>query len=586
MAREVLRTPDARFEQLPEFPFAPRYVDVEGSLRMHYVDEGPKEGPVVLLMHGEPTWSFLYRKMIPIFVRSGIRAIAPDLIGFGRSDKPIARDAYTYANHVAWMKAWLDALDLRDVTLFGQDWGSLIGLRLAAENEARFSRIVIANGFLPTARQSTPRAFRAWRAFARYSPVFPIGRIVASGCVTKPSKAVRDAYDAPFPSDAHKVGARVFPALVPTDEHDPAVPANRAAWDVLGRWEKPFLTLFGKNDPILGAADKPLQAHIPGAKDQPHERFWGGHFVQEDRGDHLADAIVRWIGVVALLCLIGCSADDSPLLPGDATTADILPSDAHADPDVSYPDVIIGKPEPYKTQVALAYCTRMKNCCAGLSGAFDYNACIAAVTDNGWQNTNAGLGIPGISDRAHLTIDKASAQACIGGLVTMSCPTLSSFEVKNLVAACTKAVVGNQITGGDCVTSIECQPTDYCDFDVDGGPARCATLLDAGAACGQDHYENGLSSDECAYKSGPTPPQFCNYDTRPTKSGYFCASLRADGSSCRSDNECQSGLCVAIPDGGGPAVTCVGSSCVCHSVVDFGSHLCGLDKAPSDAGAD
>jgi haloalkane dehalogenase len=292
---EALRTPDDRFVNLPEFPFAPHYVDVGDGLRAHYLDEGPTDGPIVLLLHGEPTWSFLYRKMIPIFAQNGIRAIAPDLIGFGRSDKPIDRDVYTYARHVGWMKAILESLDLKGVTLVGQDWGSLIGLRLAAENEARFSRIVIANGFLPTARQSVPRAFRIWRAFARFSPIFPIGRIVASGCVTKPSKAIRAAYDAPFPSDAYKVGARVFPALVPTDENDPAVPANRAAWDVLGRWEKPFLTLFGKNDPILGRADAPLQKHIPGTKGQPHERFWGGHFVQEDRGDHLAETIARWM---------------------------------------------------------------------------------------------------------------------------------------------------------------------------------------------------------------------------------------------------------------------------------------------------
>jgi haloalkane dehalogenase len=291
----VLRTPDERFENLPDFPFAPHYIDVESSLRMHYVDEGT--GPVVLLLHGEPTWSFLYRKMIPILVKAGFRAIAPDLIGFGRSDKPADRDAYTYAKHVAWMKAFLDGVDLDDATLFGQDWGSLVGLRLAAENESRFSRIVIANGFLPTADRGVPRAFRIWRAFSRYSPVFPIGRIVASGCVTKPSPAVRKAYDAPFPSDAYKVGARVFPSLVPTDASDPAVPANRAAWDVLGRWEKPFLTLFGKNDPILGRADKPLHEHIPGTKDQPHERFWGGHFVQEDRGDHLAEAMVKWMAI-------------------------------------------------------------------------------------------------------------------------------------------------------------------------------------------------------------------------------------------------------------------------------------------------
>jgi haloalkane dehalogenase len=291
----ALRTPDVRFANLPEFPFEPRYVDVDG-LRMHYIDEGPRDGRTVLMLHGEPSWCFLYRKMIPVFVRAGFRAIAPDLIGFGRSDKPTAPGAYTYAAHVAWMKTFVEKLDLRDVTLVGQDWGSLIGLRVAMENEPRFARIVIANGFLPTADRRVPPAFRIWRAFARYSPAFPIGRIVASGCATKLPRRVRAAYDAPFPSSKYKVGARVFPSLVPTDPGNPAVPANRAAWEALGRWNKPFLTLFGKNDPILGGADKPLQKHVPGAQGQPHERFWGGHFVQEDRGDYLAEAIVRWVG--------------------------------------------------------------------------------------------------------------------------------------------------------------------------------------------------------------------------------------------------------------------------------------------------
>jgi len=230
----------------------------------------------------------------PEFVES-MRAIAPDLIGFGRSDKPVRAEDYTYARHVGWVKRLIDTLDLRDTTLVAQDWGSLVGLRVAAENTERFGRIAIANGFLPTARQPVGPAFRIWRGFSRWSPVFPIGRIVASGCVTKPDASVRRAYDAPFPTSAHKAGARIFPSLVPTDERDPAIPANRAAWEVLGRWEKPFITLFGKNDPILGGADKPLQNHIPGAKGQPHERFWGGHFIQEDRGDYLATAIVNWM---------------------------------------------------------------------------------------------------------------------------------------------------------------------------------------------------------------------------------------------------------------------------------------------------
>jgi haloalkane dehalogenase len=291
----ILRTPEARFENLPDYPFEPNYAEVGDGLRMHYVDEGPKDGPTLLLLHGEPTWSYLYRKMIPPLVRAGLRTIAPDLIGFGKSDKPSRIEDHSYAKQVAWTGRLLEALDLRDLTLVAQDWGSLIGLRLAAERRSRFARIVIANGFLPTARQKTPPAFRIWRAFARYSPYFPVGRIVASGCVEKPTPDEIRAYDAPFPTRAYEAAARALPALVPTEETDPAVPANRAAWDELGRWEQPFLALFGKNDPILGRADAPLIAHIPGAKGQPHERFWGGHFVQEDRGDHLAEAIVKWM---------------------------------------------------------------------------------------------------------------------------------------------------------------------------------------------------------------------------------------------------------------------------------------------------
>ena len=292
----VLRTPDDRFVNLPGYPFAPKYKEVEPGLRMHYVDEGPGSGQVVLLLHGEPSWSYLYRKMIPPLAAAGFRAIAPDLIGFGKSDKPADPGDYTYARHVAWIVALVEQLALREIILVCQDWGSLIGLRVAAEHPERISRIVVANGFLPTADRKAPTAFRLWRAFARFSPVFPIGRIVASGCVTKLAPEIRAAYDAPFPSADYMAGARVFPALVPVEEENVAVPDNRRAWEVLGRWRKPVLTLFGKNDPILGSADVPLQRHIPGCQGQPHERFWGGHFVQEDRGDYLAQRIIAWAG--------------------------------------------------------------------------------------------------------------------------------------------------------------------------------------------------------------------------------------------------------------------------------------------------
>jgi len=295
---DVLTTPDSRFENLAGYPFAPHYLEVAASdtqpLRMHYVDEGPADGPPIVLLHGEPTWSYLYRTMIPPLADGGHRVLAPDLIGFGRSDKPSRIGDYSYLRHVEWVTSWLEHLDLRDVTLFVQDWGSLIGLRIAAEQSDRIARIVVANGFLPTAERRTPPAFYAWRAFARYSPVLPAGRLVAAATVHKVPAEVRAGYDAPFPDKTYQAGARAFPLLVPTSPRDPAVPANRAAWEALGRWEKPFLAVFGARDPILGRADRPLIGHVPGAAGQPHARINGGHFVQEDCGPELAARILSW----------------------------------------------------------------------------------------------------------------------------------------------------------------------------------------------------------------------------------------------------------------------------------------------------
>jgi haloalkane dehalogenase len=295
---EVLRTPDSRFENLAGYPFAPQYLEVAASdtqpLRMHYLDEGPADGPPIVLLHGEPTWSYLYRTMIPPLADGGYRVLAPDLIGFGRSDKPSRIEDYTYLRHVEWVTSWLEQLDLRDVTLFVQDWGSLIGLRIAAEQSDRIARIGVANGFLPTAQRRTTPAFYAWRAFARYSPVLPAGRLVAFATVHKVPAEVRAGYDAPFPDKTYQAGARAFPLLVPTSPADPAVPANRAAWEALGRWDKPFLAVFGARDPILGKADRPLIDHVPGAAGQPHARINGNHFVQEDCGPELAERILSW----------------------------------------------------------------------------------------------------------------------------------------------------------------------------------------------------------------------------------------------------------------------------------------------------
>ncbi len=292
---EVLRTPEERFENLPGYPFVPNYVEIAG-LRMHYVDEGPRDAEPVLLLHGEPSWSFLYRKMIPIFVEAGLRAVAPDFFGFGRSDKPASRDDYSYQFHVDSLWRLIEALGLSDITLVGQDWGGLIGLRVAAEHPERFSRIVAANTFLPTGDQPPGEAFLRWQRFSQEAPELPIGRIVNGGCVSELPADVIAAYDAPFPDERYKAGARAFPLLVPTRPDDPASEPNRRAWQVLERWEKPFLTAFSDSDPITRGADAVFRARVPGARGQPHVTIEGaGHFLQEDRGETLARAIVNFI---------------------------------------------------------------------------------------------------------------------------------------------------------------------------------------------------------------------------------------------------------------------------------------------------
>ncbi|HUI48397.1 MAG TPA: haloalkane dehalogenase [Acidimicrobiia bacterium] len=300
---KVLRTPDNRFATLPDFAFEPHYVEVDdgegggGRLRVHYLDEGPGSAPVVLLMHGEPSWCFLYRKMIPVLTAAGLRCIAPDLVGFGRSDKPAARSDYTYALHVEWMRAALfDALDLRDVTLVGQDWGGLIGLRLVGEHPDRFARVVAANTFLPTGDTPPGDAFLAWQRFSQTVEDFAVGFIVGTGCHSMPNDEVLAGYDAPFPDDGYKAGARQFPMLVPTSPDDPASAANRAAWETLRAWKKPFLTAFSDQDPITRGGAAAFQREVPGCVGQPHTTIeGGGHFLQEDAGPALARAIADWL---------------------------------------------------------------------------------------------------------------------------------------------------------------------------------------------------------------------------------------------------------------------------------------------------
>src|SRR3954470_13538477 len=291
---EILRTPDERFAELPDFPYEPRYVEVDGGLRIGYVEDGPAGGPLVLLLHGEPSWSFLYRRMIPVLTAAGLRVVAPDLVGFGRSDKPARPEDYSYARHVSWTAEALFArLDLRGVTLVGQDWGGLIGLRLVAEHPERFARVVVANTGLPTGDTPMSEAFLAWQRFATTAPEFQIGRIVQNGTVTPLPPEVVAAYDAPFPDDRYKAGARTFPALVPTAPDDPAAPANRAAWEALARFDKPFLTAFSDGDPITGGGDRVFQKLVPGAQGRPHTTLrGGGHFLQEDVGPELARVVV------------------------------------------------------------------------------------------------------------------------------------------------------------------------------------------------------------------------------------------------------------------------------------------------------
>lgn len=295
---DILRTPNSRFAGLVGYSFEPHYIDVRAGdtqpLRMHYVDEGPRDGSPIVLLHGEPTWSYLYRTIIPPLVEAGYRVLAPDLIGFGRSDKPARQEDYTYLRHVEWVTSWLESVDLTGVMAVVQDWGSLIGLRVAAEQSERFQNLVIANGFLPTADRPVNPAFRVWRTFAKYTPWFSAGWLVAAGTTTKISAQVRAGYDAPFPDRHYQAGARAFPQLVPTSPDDPAVPANRVAWEILGRWEKPTLCIFGDRDPILGKADRALIRHIPGAAGQPHSRLRASHFIQEDAGPELARRIVDW----------------------------------------------------------------------------------------------------------------------------------------------------------------------------------------------------------------------------------------------------------------------------------------------------
>ena len=299
---DVLRTPDERFADLPGYPWQPRYVTTSDGLRMAVLDEGPHDAQVVLLLHGEPTWSYLYRKLVPVLLDAGLRVVAPDLVGFGRSDKPAAVEDHTYARHVEWLRSVVfDALDLTEVTLVCQDWGGLLGLRLVAEAEAagdgaRFTRVCAANTGLPDGTKRLPEAWWMFRDFVAKTPDLPIGFLVRSGCADGLPDDVAAAYDAPFPDQSYKAGPRAFPALIPQTLEDPATPDNQRAWEVLSRFDKPFLCAFSDQDPITGGGERMLIGKIPGAAGQPHTTIeGGGHFLQEDRGPQLAQVVVEWM---------------------------------------------------------------------------------------------------------------------------------------------------------------------------------------------------------------------------------------------------------------------------------------------------
>ena len=292
---KILRTPDNRFSNLLDYPFKPNYIQL-GDIRIHYVDEGESSKEVVLLIHGEPTWSYLYRKMVPIVSESGYRVIVPDLVGFGKSDKPIDQEDYTYEKHVGWISSFIESLDLKNINLFCQDWGGLIGLRIVSEQGYRFNRIIASNTSLPTGDFKVPKAFVNWQKFSQDTPVFNASKIVKSSCVNKISNEVQKAYDAPFPDETYKAGARRFPMLVPTSPNDPSSQPNREAWEKLKNWHKPFLTAFSDSDPITKGGDILFQKLIPGCKGISHKTIVGaGHFLQEDKGPELAQLIVDFI---------------------------------------------------------------------------------------------------------------------------------------------------------------------------------------------------------------------------------------------------------------------------------------------------
>jgi haloalkane dehalogenase len=297
----MLRTPDERFAGLPEFPFAPHYCEITTAdgdpIRVHYLDEGPADGAVVLLMHGEPSWCFLWRRVIPPLVDAGLRVVAPDLVGFGRSDKPAEVANHSYSGHVEWMRsAPFEVLDLRELTLVGHDWGGLIGLRLVAEHPDRFARVVATNTGLPDGRHRLPELWWRFHDFVARTPELPVGVLVRSGCHSELASEVIAAYDAPFPGPEYQAGPHAMPDLIPQTLDNSETPAQQLAWLSLARFDKPFLTAFSDSDPITAGVDVMMRARIPGAAAHgPATIEGGGHFLQEDAGAELGGVIAEFV---------------------------------------------------------------------------------------------------------------------------------------------------------------------------------------------------------------------------------------------------------------------------------------------------
>ena len=289
----ILRTPESFFCDLKDFPFQPHFVKVE-DLQIHYVDEGPFDARPVLLLHGVPAWSYLYRHLIKKISESGCRVIAPDLIGFGKSDKPLKAKSHSYQSHVEWITEFINKLNLKEITLFCHDWGSLIGLRIAAQCPDLFKGIIVSNGMLPAGKHKINPVFKLWRYFARYSPFIPVDLAIEVGALRKLDKEEKKAYRAPFPSSKYKAAIRALPSMVPISPNDAESIINKQLWKSLSRWEKPFLTIFGNRDPITKGGDLYMQKRIPGAVGQNHLRFEAGHFIQEDNFKELAEIIIRF----------------------------------------------------------------------------------------------------------------------------------------------------------------------------------------------------------------------------------------------------------------------------------------------------